>query len=345
MSKETVKRKGDGDHPRVRGAAPRLPGLNARIRARRAELGLTGATLAARAGISSSYVSLIETGAKVPDETVAAALARGLEDDEALYRGWARAARLGLHDLPLLNRLELIGRTPAYRKLVESGGELPEIASPAPPGRSPSTTDPGLASRLREVASQLASPAVVAEADGPGKTRRAAATRPTTTRDVVGVAVLGEGLDPDVAPDRAQGTAATLDRLLFDTRLLAAEGTGGFFAYEVTIRMMGHLRGIAAPGDLLVFRHGYRPGPDLVCAVRTRNGVVLARTLYKDGALLLLPGDGESSFETMPVDSRRALDDAIVGTHVLVVRRAPAAPAPVGAPRPTAPSKTRESVR
>lgn len=344
MSKEAVKRKGYAHHPRGRGAAQRLPGLNARIRARRAELGLTGATLAARAGISSSYVSLIETGAKVPDETVAAALARGLEDDEALYRAWARASRLGLHDLPLLNRLELIGRTPAYRKLVESGGELPEIASPGPAAASPSATDPSLASRLREVASQLASPAVVAEPDASGKARRAAPARPTGTRDVVGVAVLGEGLDPDVALGTAQGTAATLDRLLLDARLLGGEGTDGFFAYEVTIRMMAHLRGIAAPGDLLVFRRGHRTGPDLVSAVRTRRGVVLARTLHKDGALVLLPGDGESSFETLPIENARALDDVIAGTHVLVLRRAPATPTRADTPSMTAPSKTRESV-
>ena len=37
---------------------------------RRAQLGLTGAELAERANISASYVSLIENGAKVPDEEV-----------------------------------------------------------------------------------------------------------------------------------------------------------------------------------------------------------------------------------------------------------------------------------
>jgi transcriptional regulator with XRE-family HTH domain len=345
MSKETVKGKGDGDHPRSRSAAPRLPGLNARIRARRAELGLTGATLAARAGISSSYVSLIETGAKVPDETVAAAIARGLEDDEALYRAWARAARLGLHDLPLLNRLELIGRTPAYRKLVESGGALPVIAPSAPPAPPPSPTDPGLASRLREVASQLGSPAVVVGPDPRGEARRAARTLPTATRDIVSVAVLAEGLDPDVAPNPAPGTAEAEDRLLLDARLFGAEETGGLFAYEVTHRMVGHLRGIAGPGDLLVFRRGYRPDPDLVAAVRTRAGVVLARTLYKDGSLLLLPGDGEPSFETMAVENAQALDGVIAGTHALVLRRAPGAPTLVDTPRTMAPSRPREPVR
>jgi transcriptional regulator with XRE-family HTH domain len=88
---------------------------------------LTGTEVAQRAGISTSYVSLIETGAKVPDEEVAASLARALEDDEALYRAWARAARIGVHDLALLNQLEAIARTPAYVDLVESGQELPKL--------------------------------------------------------------------------------------------------------------------------------------------------------------------------------------------------------------------------
>ena len=58
----------------------RLPDLRARMRRRRLQLGLTGTGLAQRAGISPSYVSLIETGAKVPEEDVAAGLARALDD-------------------------------------------------------------------------------------------------------------------------------------------------------------------------------------------------------------------------------------------------------------------------
>src|SRR5262245_34565969 len=107
----------------------RLPSLHVRMRSRRAQLGPPGAQRAERAGISPSYVSLIEKGAKVPDESVAADLARALEDDESLYRSWARAARLGLHDLELLNRLDTIARTPAYVSLVESGESLPRLDS------------------------------------------------------------------------------------------------------------------------------------------------------------------------------------------------------------------------
>src|SRR5512143_2799112 len=107
-------------------ARQRLPSLNARIRTRRTQLGLTGAELSQRADISPSYVSLIEKGAKVPDEDVAARLAKALRDDEDLYRAWARASRLGLHRINLLNRIETISRSPSYTTLFESGAVVPE---------------------------------------------------------------------------------------------------------------------------------------------------------------------------------------------------------------------------
>ena len=107
-------------------ARQRLPSLNARIRTKRTQLDLTGAELAQRADISPSYVSLIENGAKVPDEDVAARIARALRDDEDLYRAWARASRLGLHKLNLLNRMETISRSPSYLGMVERGESLPE---------------------------------------------------------------------------------------------------------------------------------------------------------------------------------------------------------------------------
>jgi len=56
---------------------------------------------------------------------------RALDDDEALYRAWARAARLGVHDLALLNELEAIARTPALRELGRERGRA------APAGGAP----------------------------------------------------------------------------------------------------------------------------------------------------------------------------------------------------------------
>jgi transcriptional regulator with XRE-family HTH domain len=126
------------------------------MKARRDRLGINSAELAERAGISASYVSLIEKGAKVPDEEVAASLARALDDDEALYRGWSRASRLGLEKLQLLSRLEAIAQTPAYVSLVESGQPLPKRDPEAPRLRQRDDAVT-LRSRLKEVASRLSS--------------------------------------------------------------------------------------------------------------------------------------------------------------------------------------------
>jgi transcriptional regulator with XRE-family HTH domain len=291
----------------------RLPSLNARMKARRAQLGLTGAELAERANISASYVSLIESGAKVPDEEVAARLARVLGDDEDLYRGWARAARLGLDKLELLNRLEAIAQTPAYVDLVESGQALPSIASETARDRQQDLAE-GLRARLREVASKLA-------------TRPASGARPQTAPDPIGVLateaavlsvpILPEGTDPI---HLEAGFSASGSHLSIDQRLLGAHA-GLIFAYEVTATAMKHLRGLASPGDFVILRQGGDVAPDRICAVRTGQGIVLARVLLKDRSLLLLPGEGQPDFETVDLKDAVARESAIAGTQVLLIRR------------------------
>ena len=60
--------------------------LHRRIRTLRLRRGLTGMELAKRAGVSPSYVSLIEHGEKVPSEQVAVRLAQVLGEREDNYR-------------------------------------------------------------------------------------------------------------------------------------------------------------------------------------------------------------------------------------------------------------------
>ncbi len=292
----------------------RLPDLRTRMRRRRSQLGLTGTELAQRAGISTSYVSLIETGAKIPEEDVAAGIARALVDDEALYRAWARAARLGIHDLALLNELDAISRTPAYVSLVESGDELPRL-EPSP-GPTDETAPPGdLATRLREVASRLGPESLAARRPG-----RQPFPKPPSepASGVVAIPVLAAGSDPE-APEASRG--AVVDRLLLDRRLLEGHDPQALFAYEVTTAATTHLRGVAAPGDRVVFERRGAVTPDRICAIRTGRGIVLARALVKEGALLLLPGEGEVDFESVGLPDPGKLSDVVVGTHVLLIRR------------------------
>jgi transcriptional regulator with XRE-family HTH domain len=294
----------------------RLPDLHTRMRRRRSQLGLTGTELARRAGISTSYVSLIETGAKVPEEDVAAGLARALDDDEALYRAWARAARLGTHDLALLNELEAISRTPAYVSLVESGEELPRLeAHPSPAGEGAPAGS--LATRLREVASRLGPEALAARPRGQHASPSVVANREQPA--VVAIPVLAAGTDPAAVDPRRARPAE--DQLLLDRRLVDGHDAQQLFAYEVTPAATTHLRGVAAPGDRVVFQRHGTVTPDRICAIRTGRGIVLARALVKEGSLLLLPGEGEVDFESVALPDRGKLSDVVVGTHVLLIRR------------------------
>jgi len=291
----------------------RLPSLNARIKTRRAQLGLTGAQLAEQAGISASYVSLIESGAKVPDEDVAARLADALGDDEGLYRGWARAARLGLDKLGLVNQLEAIAQTPAYLDLVESGHSLPRLDSGAVTRRQQSDAET-LRARLREVASKLTTVAAPAPTRKPDL-RQAAEIEAAPLR----VPLLVDGVDPIVL-EGPSPPSKIRDEILLDARLFGPPA-GLVFAYEVTESSLGHLRGLAQPGDLVVLRQGGAVSPDRICAVRVGDRIVLSRVRLKDQALLLLPGEGEDTFDTVPVPDAQSLQATIAGTHVLLLRR------------------------
>jgi transcriptional regulator with XRE-family HTH domain len=285
----------------------RLPALHTRIRRRRAERRLTGTDLAQRAGISTSYVSLIENGAKVPDEDIAARLAQALDDDPALYRAWARAARLGLHDLALLNELDTIARTPAFASLVESGRELPRLEATSGPSPRQPATPSDLAARLHEVAFRL-DPATLA-----GTSR---AVVPMAA--FVSVPELVSGADP--ADLSAASTRIVRDRLLLDQRLFGGQGPDELFAYAVAERDTKHLRGIASPGDRVVLRRDVVLEPDRICAVRTAAGIVLSRVLVRERSLLLLPGEGEIEFESVELPLPGETAAVVVGSHVLLIR-------------------------
>jgi hypothetical protein len=204
--------------------------------------------------------------------------------------------------------------------LVESGQALPRHALPRLDARTASPDRPDeaadLASRLREVASRLTPFPADQSAPRDGA---------PAEDDVVRIPVLAEGADPDRL-EAGPAAPAVRDRLLLDRRLLGEQARERLFAYEVTAGAMKHLRGVAGPGDRIVFRDGGRGAPDggiapdRICAVRTGRGIVLARVLHKGGSLLLLPGEGESDFESVEVPGE-ALSGVIAGTHVLLIRR------------------------
>jgi transcriptional regulator with XRE-family HTH domain len=296
-------------------ARQRLPSLNARIRTRRTQLGLTGAELSQRADISPSYVSLIERGTKVPDEDVAARLAKALRDDEDLYRAWARASRLGLERINLLNRIETISRSPTYTSLFERGEAVPDEPPPEDVVAESGSPDARLAADF------VRSPEGSFAAPDREPLPASEASPPLAAPDdveIYRIPVLADGADPGRT---VPSPLSVRDRLLVDRRLVADHSPERLYAYEVTVPSMKHLRGLASPGDRIVFQRGGRVGPDRICAVRTPAGIVLSRVLFKGRSLLLLPGEGESDFASVDVEGVKALPGVIAGTHVLLIRR------------------------
>jgi hypothetical protein len=251
---------------------------------------------------------------------VAARLARAVHDDEDLYRAWARASRLGLHKINLLNRIQTISRSPAYLSLVERGDALPE----EPPEDVPEGAlfaEASVASRADRLA--FAAPLDRGQ-DLPAQVPLLPAPAPLAVLaapvepEVLRIPVLADGADPGRT---LPSPLAIRDRLVVDRRLVADHSPERLFAYEVTLPAMKHLRGLASPGDRVVFQRGGRVGPDRICAVRTPDGIVLSRVLFKGRSLLLPPGEGERDFASVDVEGLKALPGVVAGTHVLLIRR------------------------
>jgi hypothetical protein len=136
--------------------------------------------------------------------------------------------------------------------------------------------------------------------------------------EIVTVPVLADGADPGRT---IPSPMAIRDRLVVDRRLVEDYGPDRLFAYDVCTRDMDFLRGLASPGDRIVFRRGGRIAPDRICAVRTRAGVVLARVEFRGHSLVLLPGEGRRDIEPLELEDVQGVLGVVAGTHVLLIRR------------------------
>ena len=287
---------------------PRTPPIPQRIRSRRRDRGLRAFELAGKAGISPSYVSLIEKGAKVPDEDVAARLAQVLEDDEELYRAWAREARHGPTDPRTVGRLRLMASDPALRRRVARGDDLDDLSD------------------LEEGVPPAAA-ALVAEFDGVFLASREASREESAVPEpgaveypeLLEVPILFEGADPG---EDSPHPSSVQDRLQLDQKLFASGAERNLFAYVISRESGEHVRGLASPGDFVVFRRrARRISPQRIHAVRVKGRVVLSRVLFKGSALLLLPPEQEGDFDVLEVGDEAGARRAIAGYSVLLIRR------------------------
>ncbi len=150
----------------------------------------------------------------------------------------------------------------------------------------------------------------------PGTHPQRRRTGRTSPADVLRVPVLADGADPGrVVPK----PLAVRDRVSVDRRLVGDRPEDRLFAYDVADAHMKHLRGLASPGDRLVFQRGGRVTDDRICAVRTPQGIVLARVAFDDRGLVLLPGEDGGEAVPVELDPARGLRGVIAGTHVLLI--------------------------
>jgi len=292
-----------------------------RIRELREQRQLAGRHLAKMAGISPSYLSLIESGRKVPSKDVAERLARVLGDDPDLYR-WVETA--GDRDLAAKGqRLEKIrqmrldtgatlhrrGRSRsrgAPEMLGEEAGDLLEShtldaislpeESPASPIRStnpPKTQGTGVAARIARLLHLRAEP------------------------ETLNVPLLPEGTDParsSLDPARHEETIAVDANLLPDD-------PRNLFAYRVTARGIERVKNLVQPGDVLVLAANPEGvDPTAVYAIRLRSKIVLSRIVYSHPMLLLMGSDHYQEPIQLEVGNTDGLFTALAGVVVTGIR-------------------------
>ncbi len=269
--------------------------LHERIRNLRQKRGLTGHELARKAGISPSYVSLIENGLKVPEEAVAVAIAGALGDDQSLYRAWARTARHGdlAETRDVLDRALRISQDQGLRRRLARGDAMDLPANEPPPADRSVGSPPAALPR-----------------------ERAAGYPERQEPSVLTVPVLAEGTDPDA------GSPPVVERVRIDAAAIPPEDRAGLFAYRVSSRGAARLRGKVEPGALVVISRRFRPpAPERIHAVRVRGEIVLSRTLAKGSVLLLLPSEGEGDFEDLDAGDPSRLRELLLGSVVLSLKR------------------------
>ena len=271
--------------------------------------GLTVRQLADLAGISPSYVSLIENGHKVPDASTIDRIGRVLGLDPKLLNAWVTvrgrsadtgeaidAARELVEQLGLSDPGDAAWRPEAATRAARQPGPLHALS--APPASAGYSSYPDL--RMRdELRAEL----------------------PDADRYVIGVPLVEEGTEP------IPGTPPAADRrpLWIDRRSLPErDELRGAYAWRVSSKGIERLPGVYRRGDMVVISPLlWTPdnlNPKMVFAVRHDGGLVLSRVSWTGGSLILLPARGVAA-AVIPAANEGELGRAIAGRVILAVQR------------------------
>jgi len=276
--------------------------------------------LARRVETSPSHIFHIENGEKVPNEHLAARVARALGEDEDVFRAWARA-RQRSDFYTAATSADVVRRYLSTRPASASMARYAEarkIGAAAKEGQmlwslsAPEGESPGVAGEFvrpdaaPEAAAMMSSTAYRRGAETPQGPRPARLLIP----------VVADGGDPgdDAKPANA------IDVVRIDPRALRSiEELERPFAYPLSPEFTRRVAGILpARGHAVLTRRRARPVPHEVYAVRAVGAVVLSRVMWNGRQLLLLPAPGASDFELLPAENEAGLDRLVVGMVVLV---------------------------
>ncbi|MBI5711388.1 MAG: helix-turn-helix transcriptional regulator [Candidatus Eisenbacteria bacterium] len=315
------------------------------LRRRRESLGLTTRDLAVRAGLnpsSASYISQLESGAKVPSRDLALRLAGVLGDDPRIYLAWADLGKRAdpvahVHARHLLSRLlgdarlevrltspedVMLGEVPGrpteragQRRALASFFKARKAMASAAAGRvAPSYADATPLSSALRVPPRAKEDHLQAD---PVRALRSVAEGALATLAWVPIPEIRGGADPGEDP-RAPQNVITVHRV----RAEALEGMEPLrhpFACWVSDEDARHLGRALMPRDIAILTRRVLPlDPHQPYAVRV-EGRVLLRYVKWNGRHLLLLGERDEDFVTVEAPDEPALSRALAGKVVATI--------------------------
>jgi transcriptional regulator with XRE-family HTH domain len=259
--------------------------------------GWTVRDLAAEAGVSPSYISLIENGHKVPDPATMERIGRALEIEPGLLNAWVTVQS---------RSTDVAASVDAAHRLMASLQLYPGVGEAIMPPRS-----------RRQ--SELPAHAIMASMAAPPV---AATELPVPARYVLGVVLAEEGSEPTEEEMRDTDRRVWMDRRALPER----DALRGAFAWRLSREGIARVPGVYRRGDLVVIaRELWSPDaihPRQVYAVRHDGRVVLSRIAWADGRLVLLgPADQPALTSVLEARGEAGLRKLVVGRVIAAVQR------------------------
>ena len=233
------------------------------LRRSRRESGMTVRELAQKAGVSPSYISLIENGRKVPDAGTIERIGQALELDPALLKAWVTVR----------------GRSDDTEKSVQAAYELMDRLKMVSNVRN---RRPGVRAMRALEPDDLYLREPVAEFG-------VAYELPISEPRTVSVPVLQEGTEPG-------GGGRESRPLLLDERVAERLPLTGAWAWRMSKVGVERIPGVYRPGDFVVISpSAWSPDPRrfksrMVFAVRHDGQVILSHVDWTGDHLILVPG-------------------------------------------------------